>query len=259
MELELILDMIKNRVTKVLHKKLEGIYLHGSIVLGGFQKNKSDIDLIIVINQPLNLHEKHRLLIYFLSLSMATYPIEVSVLVKSELENWKHPSTYDFHYSEYWRDFYENAPISNVNTFLMELHTDPDLAAHLTVVINSGWCLSGEEISSLFRPIPKKDYLLSLQGEYIECIKSISDNPIYCILSLLRIEYYLFFDKIISKQQAANWGVNGNHTHSKKLLTKVKDAYENEERDTDISREDLDKIRKNFTFLFAIFERLKGE
>lgn len=177
---------------------------------------------------------------------MTPYPIEVSVLEKRSLEKWSHPSTYDFNYSEYWRDFYENTPISKVNTHLMEVHTDPDLASHLTVVISSGRCLYGEEIGKLFTPIPKKDYLLSLQGEYNDCLISIREKPIYGILSLLRIEYYLVFGKIISKQQAALWGVDGNHSHSKKLLKKIKDAYENEERKINISLEELDKLREEF-------------
>ncbi|GLO66809.1 MULTISPECIES: aminoglycoside adenylyltransferase domain-containing protein [Oceanobacillus] len=253
MELELILDVIKTRITQILHKKLEGIYLHGSIVLGGFQKNKSDIDLIIIINQPLYLHEKHGLLSYFLSQSMTPYPIEVSVLEKSRLENWRHPSTYDFHYSKYWRDFYQYTPISKINTHLKEVHTDSDLAAHLTIVVNSGRCLYGEEIGQLFTTIPKKDYLLSLQGEFNDCLKSIREKPVYCILSLLRIEYYLVFAKIISKQEAALWGVNGNHSHSKKLLKKIKYAYENENRNIKISLEELDELRKEFYIFCSQF------
>lgn len=35
------------------------------------------------------------------------------------------------------------------------------------------------------------------------------------------------------------------------------DAYENEERDTDISREDLDKLRKNFTFFVRNFRTIE--
>ncbi|MFS0751221.1 aminoglycoside adenylyltransferase domain-containing protein [Oceanobacillus sp. 1P07AA] len=252
MELDLILDVIKTRVTEILHRKLEGVYVHGSIALGGFQKSKSDIDLIIIVNQTLSLQEKHGLLSYCLSQSKNPYPIEVSVLEKSGLENWRHPSNYDFHYSEYWRDFYENTPISEVNTYLMEVHTDPDLAAHLTIVINSGLCLYGKPIGQLFHSIPKKDYLLSLQGEYNDCLKSIKEKPIYCILSLLRIEYYLIFGKIISKQQAAGWGVNGNHSHSKKLLKKIKDAYEIGEN-ISISFEELDKLREEFHIIRSQF------
>lgn len=42
-----------------------GVYLHGSLAMGGFNPNNSDIDLIIVTAQPLSNQQKWKLVHFF--------------------------------------------------------------------------------------------------------------------------------------------------------------------------------------------------
>ena len=39
---------------RILRDNLIGVYLHGSLVMGCFNPQKSDIDLIIVIDKPIS-------------------------------------------------------------------------------------------------------------------------------------------------------------------------------------------------------------
>ena len=45
-----ILDEIVHKSKLIFKEELTGIYLHGSLAMGCFNPNKSDIDLIIVIS-----------------------------------------------------------------------------------------------------------------------------------------------------------------------------------------------------------------
>ena len=42
------------QLKKILRDNLVGVYLHGSLVMGCFNPQKSDIDLIIVVDKPIS-------------------------------------------------------------------------------------------------------------------------------------------------------------------------------------------------------------
>ena len=46
------------RSREILRDNLVGVYLHGSLVMGCFNPQKSDIDLIIVSDRPLSDYDK---------------------------------------------------------------------------------------------------------------------------------------------------------------------------------------------------------
>ena len=48
MRVEKILEQLKAACTNILSANLTGIYLHGSLALGCFNWDKSDIDFIVV-------------------------------------------------------------------------------------------------------------------------------------------------------------------------------------------------------------------
>ena len=47
-----LMEVISEKYNKLLGKNLVGIYVHGSIAFGCFNWDKSDIDFIVVINEP---------------------------------------------------------------------------------------------------------------------------------------------------------------------------------------------------------------
>jgi len=250
------LKNLKTSLQNVLTDKMVGMYIHGSLVLGGFQQEKSDIDIIIITDQDLTLHEKKKALSLFLSHSRNPFPIEVSILHQKNIHNWRHPCSYLFHYSEYWRAFYEQRSAEQVNKQLLRDDTDPDLAAHLTVLFQFGKCIYGEPIHVIFQPIPEKDFLDSLKREYNDCMDSIKENPIYCVLNLLRIEYYVIHRKIISKQEAAWWGVTGDHYHNQEaieIFKLVNHAFYGDHTMKPLQINQLELLREEFSTICSEF------
>lgn len=53
-----ILETLVQEWQQILDSKLVGIYLHGSLSLGGFQAETSDIDLLVVIEEEMVDAEK---------------------------------------------------------------------------------------------------------------------------------------------------------------------------------------------------------
>lgn len=201
------IEKITMYLYKLLREDFIGLYVHGSLVLGGFNGEKSDIDLIVIIEKELSLEQKVNLTQFFLRVSSNPYPIEISFLTKLNLCQWRHPFPYSFHYSEYWREAYSNEiendqfkHLSNINL------VDYDLAAHITVLHYKGVCLYGPKINSIFPEIPKIDYKDSLKREFTDCLELIESKPVNSILNLLRIFFYLKNELILSKSEA---GVQG--------------------------------------------------
>jgi len=92
----------------VLGEDLLGVYLYGSIVMGGLQKY-SDIDLFVVSNRQTTLDEKIELINALLKISgiyavsKDLKPIELTIVVKSDVNPWKYPPKFDFLYGDWMR------------------------------------------------------------------------------------------------------------------------------------------------------------
>ena len=199
---------LNSKIKKVIKGKFAGCYLHGSLALGGFNPKHSDIDMLTVTLEPLNSHEKKALAHLLLEYSASPFPVEISFLNTGQLKRWQHPCPFDFHYSEYWRERYESDLTMAESEFLNEtIHTDPDLAAHITIVNAKGICIEGVPITSIFPEVPKNDYISSIMGDFRECLKCIKEKPVYCSLNLLRVLWYLKERVISSKLDAGNWGI----------------------------------------------------
>ena len=78
-----ILEMLVQEWQQILGAKLVGIYLHGSLCLGGFQAETSDIDLLVVIDEEMADAEKNKLMLSILN-HLDDYPqkgLEMSVVL----------------------------------------------------------------------------------------------------------------------------------------------------------------------------------
>ena len=53
-----ILDKLVDVSKQILRDKLTGVYLHGSMAMGCFYPDKSDIDIIIVIEDDITDNQK---------------------------------------------------------------------------------------------------------------------------------------------------------------------------------------------------------
>lgn len=224
-EIKVFIFNLKERIKEIIDDNFVGFYIHGSLAMGGFNPKRSDIDILVVMEKPLKLEEKRSLAQFFLDYSSSPYPIEVSFLSKKQLMDWQHPCPFEFHYSEHWRERYENDLFQGTYQYINEvIQTDPDLAAHITITNYRGICIEGKPIDKVFPKVPLDDYLSSIMGDYLECIENIAEDPIYCSLNMLRVLWFLDEGVISSKQEAGDWG---QRNLPMKLRNTVKKAAEN--------------------------------
>lgn len=216
-------------IKEMIHNDMIGFYVHGSLAMGGFNPNKSDIDILVVTNKPMSIETKRELAQLFLSSSNHPFPLEISFLTKEQLENWEHPCPFDFHYSEFWRERYEEDLVKGTHKYLNEeIKTDADLAAHITIMNHRGICIEGRAIDEVFPVVSRLHYISSIMGDFQECLDNIEEDPVYCTLNMLRIFYYLKDGIIVSKQEAANLGIVSLPEEISVTVQKVLNLYSNE-------------------------------
>ncbi|GEN54924.1 aminoglycoside adenylyltransferase domain-containing protein [Halobacillus faecis] len=184
---------------EIIGENLVGVYLHGSLVLGGFIPERSDVDLIVVTEHPMSKEDAEQVTGFLLEKSGSPFPIEISFMNQHQLNHWQHPSPYDYHYSEAWRERFLNGGVTYSNH---HEKTDPDLAAHVTILSHKGCVLFGRPITEVFPSIPEKDYLDSILNDYEDCLDEVLDDPVYAVLNILRVYLYLEEGKIYSKDEA---------------------------------------------------------
>ncbi|RLQ89869.1 aminoglycoside adenylyltransferase domain-containing protein [Planomicrobium sp. Y74] len=231
-------------IHRLIESPIIGVYLHGSLAMGGFNQAKSDIDLLVVTEAPIGMGTKKKLAAFFLEQSSNPYPVEVSVLNLAQLEEWKFPTPYDFHFSEYWRERFEQDAERGTTACLdTEGKSDIDLAAHFTILNHRGICLEGQPIHEVFPAVPESDYLTSILDDYEDCLQKIFRDPVYSILNLTRVYWYLKEGKISSKQEAGEWGVMNFHGNFALIAGKALKVYEGEKFEVEFSEDQLMEIR----------------
>jgi predicted nucleotidyltransferase len=231
------LELIKN----VLGEDLLGVYLYGSILLGGLQKF-SDIDLFIVSRRQTKQVEKERLEKALLKIS-GTYgvskdlkPIELTIVVKSEINPWKYPPKFDFLYGDWIRKDFEMGHIEPWPT-----KENPNLALVITQLLLSNRVLFGPSPSQLLPQVPYIDFFHATKKETDNLIKDIEWDTRNVLLTLARIWCTLETNTILSKADAADWVIEKLPNKYKPLLERAKAILLNEESE---DWEDLKKLVK---------------
>lgn len=210
-EVREFIEIILADVQDILEDRLTGLYLHGSLAMGGFNPNRSDIDLLGVTRIPLTREEKMKLANMFVAYSSNPYPVEVSFFNESQLMDWSHPSRYDFHYSEFWRTRYvkdlSNNTFDHIDNHDCKDAKDPDLAAHVMVTNRRGICLVGSPISKTFPEVKLSDYWSAILSDFNDCLLNIGEDPIYCVLNIIRVYRYALDGEVTSKEEAGQWAM----------------------------------------------------
>jgi predicted nucleotidyltransferase len=192
----------------ILGENLLGIYLHGSLAMGCFHPERSDIDLVAVVRGGLTVRARRLLAGLLLNLSGEPRPLEIHVLREPDLARWRHPFPYDFHFSEGWRARFEaNLSRKDWEAFAdTPERVDPDLAAHLTILRDRGLALFGPPVRAVFPVVPASDYTAAILYDYETAKDGIATDPEYGVLNMLRVYWYLLDGRVSSKEEAGRWG-----------------------------------------------------
>ncbi|NLG69554.1 MAG: DUF4111 domain-containing protein [Firmicutes bacterium] len=184
---------------------LVGVYLHGSLAMGGFHPRHSDLDLLVVTRSDPGATFRRALAAWLLQHSRNPYPFEVHVLQMRDLHPWRHPAPFAFHYSEAWRQPARDALARLQDPRELMPATDPDLAAHVTVLRARGTCLCGKPIDEVFPEVPSDDYRDAILRDVHDAQVTVGRNPISTVLNLCRVVRYLADGTIASKAEAGAW------------------------------------------------------
>ena len=191
---------------EILRDNLVGVYLHGSLVMGCFNPQKSDIDLIIVVEQPLTDTVK-RAYIEMTVEHNALGPakgIEMSIVLREVCKPFVYPTPYELHFSAGHLEWFEEAP----DEYIREMNgTDKDLAAHFTIINKRGKCLYGAPIEDVFAEVPSVDYMDSIWFDVEGAAEEITEYPMYLILNLARVLAYKQEGLVLSKKEGGDWAL----------------------------------------------------
>ena len=238
---------------KYLGNCLSGIYIHGSIALGFFQEDSSDIDILIISERRIPHNERLLIANEIIKIDRSPCPLEMSAILYTDLKSWKHPCRCQFHYSGSWTITYRQLLAGTItgSSIVEEDFPDPDIACHVRLTDQCGICIYGRPIKEVFPVIPENDFWSSLTYDLDDNLLKISsekdpvklaDNIIVCG----RVLSYRHEKKILSKYESAFWTLNHVPDRFKFIIKNVIRSRFYNEPVYKFSQNDLDDLQQYF-------------
>src|SRR5258708_12531002 len=205
---------------KAFRDDLLGVYLYGSSIIGGLQRY-SDIDLFAVTVRSATLKEKNGLAKELLGISgvypgAEKRPIEMTIVVKSEVNPWHYPPSFDFQYGEWLRSQFES---SNIEPWPTKIRAD--LALSITQVLLASRTVYGSEPGQLLTKVPYKDFVNAMTEQLDSLRNDLDTDTRNVLLTLARIWRTVRTDSISSKQKAAEWAIEQLPDHFRPVVQRA--------------------------------------
>ncbi|MFF8770602.1 aminoglycoside adenylyltransferase family protein [Kitasatospora sp. NPDC015120] len=218
----------------VLAPGLLGTYLHGSAVLGGLRP-ASDLDVLAVTRRTMDDRERRALtegLLEISGLSAAVRPVELTVVVHSEVRPWRFPPTGDFLFGEWLRDELRAGRPPQPGPM-------PDLALALTMVLAGGRSLTGPPPGRLLDPVPHADLVRASVMGIPELLGDLDGDTRNVLLTLARIRTTLDTGEILPKDVAADRALVHLPPEHRPVLEHARDLYRTSHYDDETWSRDL--------------------
>jgi streptomycin 3"-adenylyltransferase len=201
-----IINKFVNKSQDILKENLKGIYLHGSSVMGCFNPEKSDIDLIVVVNDNMSdaIKKAYMDMVVNLNSYAPAKGIEMSIVRNEVCNPFIYPTPFELHFSAMHLKWYRDNP----EDYIRKMNgTDKDLAAHFTIIRKRGKCLYGLPIEDAFAEVPKTDYMDSIWNDIEEAPEEITENTMYLTLNMARVLAFAKDGLVLSKKEGGEWGL----------------------------------------------------
>ena len=175
-------------------------------MLGGLRPH-SDVDVLVVSKRPTTGEEKRRLVERLLTVSRfpasgTRRPIELTILLESDVRPWRSPPRFDFQYGEWLRAEFERG---NVEPWPST--TSPELVSLITMALLGNRPLIGPSPADVFDPIPRSDYATAIVDGVDGLLLDLDWDTRNVVLTLARIWSTVATDEIRSKDAAADWAL----------------------------------------------------
>jgi predicted nucleotidyltransferase len=199
-------NTLQTEFQHLLDQKLSGIYLHGSLALGGFQPARSDINVLAVVTEKIDSERKRKLVELLLRISNMPRPLDVYVLSEEDLFPFHLPLSFDLHYNEQSREAMlqelRNGEWRNDTTY-----ADVNLTISLAILRRAGIVLAGKPVEETLPVIPEATFREALIQSIEEARAKLPQDPISFIFNVCRTVAYLREGVILAKDTGAEWGL----------------------------------------------------
>jgi len=218
------LDHVVQVVRRVLDDDVVGVWLYGSAVVDGLRP-ASDLDVFVMTRRPMEPADRRALIDGLLPISGAraatgpARPIELTVVVQSEVRPWRYPPTMDFLYGEWLRTEFERSdPPSTARP-------NPDLAILITIVRRDGRSLLGPPPAAVFDPVPGADLQRASLDVIPGLLADLESDTGNVLLTLARIWVTVGNGEIGSKDGAADWVLKRLPEEHRAVLARARAIY----------------------------------
>jgi predicted nucleotidyltransferase len=250
------LDQVLALLKEVLGPNVVGAYLHGSTATGRLRP-RSDLDVLAVARRATTHDEKERLVRGLFQVSSPSEapgpvrPIELTIVVESEVRPWRYPPRFDFLYGEWLRRAFAAGNLEPWDTI------SPDLAALITMVLQTNRAVLGPPPAEVFDPVPASDLCRAVVAGIDGLMEDLADDTRNVILTLARIWLTVATGEVGSKDEAADWALPRLPDEHRAVLVRARAIYLGEE---DERWEDLQlRVRPHADYIVGEIERLAAE
>ncbi|HMS50239.1 MAG TPA: DUF4111 domain-containing protein [Candidatus Saccharibacteria bacterium] len=210
-----------------LSDNLVGVYLHGSLAMGCYYRPKSDLDIIVVVENQLGTDIAKKTGIAIAEQAdkrLTTGNVELSIITADTAKKIPVPVPFELHYSTEWHDKMLNGDIEYDSG-----KTDIDLLSHLMYVRQRGVVLAGKPISEVFGEYDWRHFMDAVidDFEWILEDEHIIETPFYGVLNICRVLQLMSENSqmVHSKDEGGEWGLkNLPHEHHA-IIQQALDAY----------------------------------
>ncbi|MCR5541581.1 MAG: DUF4111 domain-containing protein [Ruminococcus sp.] len=222
-------DIFVRECSDILGENLMGVYLHGSAVMGCFNPDKSDIDLIVVVRDTVPDDRKRRFMEMVVTLNekAPAKGIEMSIVKAGVCRPFAYPTPFELHFSSGTLGWYKSDPEGYIQNMKGE---DKDLAAHFMIITNRGKTLYGKPIEEVFGEVDRAHYLDSIWSDIENAEEDILDNAMYIILNLTRVLAYCREGLILSKKEGGEWGMENIPERYRVMINTALEEYSSAEK-----------------------------
>ncbi len=199
-EVSSVMSRIVDGLDTILRDQLIGIYLYGSLVTGDFEADVSDIDLVVLLAQPLDKRHFTRLRQFHADVVRA-HPA------------WNDRLELAYISARGLRDFRRESSIIGIMSPGEPFHlvqAGDDWLISWYALRENGIALHGPPVETMIDPMPKADWLVAVRDHicaYHGSVQQAQDKASlsYVVLTVARGLYTLTHRRDASKVKAATW------------------------------------------------------
>jgi streptomycin 3"-adenylyltransferase len=209
-------------VDRVLGAQVVGTYLHGSGVLGGLRP-AGDLDVLAVTRRRMDDRERRALLDGLLGTSGpgtpgGPRPVELTVVVQSEVRPWRYPPMCDFLYGEWLREELTASGPPRPQPM-------PDLALSITTALTGDHPLGGPPPARVLPPVPHADLIRASLSGIPDLLTELHQDTRNAVLTLARVWTTLATGEIRPKDAAAEWALARLPPERRPVLEHARQLY----------------------------------